>query len=110
MHKCHQSKGKRARCSAGVFFGSIAERVQPRYYSISSSPKAHPRAVHITCSVVRERKGTGRLHRGLASTWLGGLPPGAGAPPAPAAALSAPSQLFRIVPVVCGFALLQASP
>jgi len=64
----------------GAFFGSVAERVQPRFYSISSSPKAHPGAVHITCSVVRERKGTGRLHLGVASTWLGRLPPGAEVP------------------------------
>lgn len=62
--------------TAGAFFGTVAKPLQPRFYSISSSPKAHPRTVHITCSVIREPKGTGRLHHGVASTWLGRLPIG----------------------------------
>lgn len=65
-----------ARPPLGAFFGSIVAPIQPRYYSISSSPAAHPGAVHVTCSVVRERKGTGRLHHGMASSWLGRLPKG----------------------------------
>jgi FAD binding domain len=61
---------------AGAFFGAVAKPLQPRFYSISSSPKAHPRHVHVTCSVIREPKGTGRVHNGVASTWLGRLPIG----------------------------------
>ena len=62
--------------AAGAFFGGVTTLLQPRFYSISSSPKAHPRAIHVTCSVIEERKGTGRLHHGVASTWLGRLPAG----------------------------------
>jgi NADPH-ferrihemoprotein reductase len=65
-----------AKPSLGVFFGSVAPHLQPRYYSISSSPAQHPRAVHITCAVVRERMPSGRLHEGVASCWLARARPG----------------------------------
>ncbi|MEL7231337.1 MAG: hypothetical protein AAGJ85_02370, partial [Pseudomonadota bacterium] len=45
--------------------------LQPRLYSISSSPKAHPGEVHLTVGEVRyDMHGTGR--KGVASTYLGG--------------------------------------
>jgi NADPH-ferrihemoprotein reductase len=65
-----------ARPSLGAFLGSVAPRLQPRFYSISSSPAAHPRAVHITCAVVEEAMPSGRVHRGVASTYLAAAAPG----------------------------------
>lgn len=43
--------------------------LQPRLYSISSSPKAAPGTVHLTVAALRYRK-RGRPRRGIASTFL----------------------------------------
>jgi NADPH-ferrihemoprotein reductase len=61
----------------GLFFGSVAPRLQPRYYSISSSALASPLSVSVTAAVVRERMPvTGREHEGVATTWLARAVPG----------------------------------
>jgi sulfite reductase (NADPH) flavoprotein alpha-component len=47
----------------------MLKRIQPRLYSIASSPKAHPGEVHLTVSAVRYSNG--RRHRkGVSSTFL----------------------------------------
>jgi sulfite reductase (NADPH) flavoprotein alpha-component len=49
--------------------GSLLRPLQPRLYSIASSPKAHPGEVHLTVGTVRyEAHGRSRL--GVASCWL----------------------------------------
>jgi NADPH-ferrihemoprotein reductase len=69
-----------AQPSLGAFFGSVAPRLQPRFYSISSSARLHPRSVHVTCGVVREAMPSGRVHHGLCSSWLAGAQAGAKLP------------------------------
>ncbi|XP_033620353.1 nitric oxide synthase, endothelial isoform X2 [Fukomys damarensis] len=51
---------------------------QPRYYSVSSAPSAHPGEIHLTVAVLayRTQDGLGPLHYGVCSTWLSQLKAG----------------------------------
>lgn len=50
-------------------FVRTLKRLQPRLYSISSSPVAHPGRVHLTVGAVRYEK-DGRARKGVCSTFL----------------------------------------
>lgn len=63
MHACAGAK-----FTAAEFTGFL-RKLQPRLYSISSSPKAHPGEVHLTIGAVRY-EGHGRSKKGVASCWL----------------------------------------
>ncbi|CAG4908085.1 unnamed protein product [Colias eurytheme] len=49
--------------------------LQPRFYSISSSPLAHPQRIHVTVAVVqyKTQSGEGSTHYGVCSTYLQSL-------------------------------------
>nr|CAD7261659.1 unnamed protein product [Timema shepardi] len=53
----------------------LLPRLQPRYYSISSSPKVYPNTVHVTAVLVEYETPTGRTNRGVATTWLAAKKP-----------------------------------
>ncbi|XP_026757602.2 nitric oxide synthase-like isoform X1 [Galleria mellonella] len=52
--------------------------LQPRFYSISSSPLAHHSRIHITVAIVvyKSQNGKGPTHYGVCSTYLKNLKPG----------------------------------
>lgn len=50
-------------------FVALLKKLQPRLYSISSSPKAHPGEVHLTVGAVRYET-HGRNRKGVCSTYL----------------------------------------
>ena len=61
-------------------FVKLLRKLQPRLYSISSSPKAHPGQVHLTTAIVRYQS-LGRARQGVCSTFLAErVAPGASVP------------------------------
>ncbi|XP_039746679.1 nitric oxide synthase-like protein isoform X1 [Pararge aegeria] len=66
-----------ARPSASLL-AAILSPLQPRFYSISSSPIAHPKRLHLTVAVVtyRTQDGEGPVHYGVCSNYLMDRKPG----------------------------------
>ncbi|MGW8364940.1 molybdopterin-dependent oxidoreductase [Streptomyces wedmorensis] len=56
--------------AAAADWAGVLKRLQPRLYSISSSPLAHPGEVSLTVSVVRYANDRGRDRGGVCSTYL----------------------------------------
>lgn len=53
----------------------LLPRLQPRYYSISSSSKLYPLHVHVTAVLVQYQTPSGRINKGVATTYLRGKQP-----------------------------------
>lgn len=48
----------------------LLPRLQPRFYSISSSAKVHKDRVHVTAVVIEYDTPTGRTNQGVCTTWM----------------------------------------
>jgi len=57
-------------------FIMVCPRLQPRYYTISSSSSAHPTTIHITLAVLEEEKKDGSKFTGVCSGYLAGTKSG----------------------------------
>lgn len=57
------------KATSAAEFAAPLRKLQPRLYSISSSPKAHPGEVHLTVAVVRYEL-NGRARKGVCSTFF----------------------------------------
>lgn len=53
----------------------LLPRLQCRYYSIASSPKANPRSIHICAALVKYKTSTGRPAEGVCTSWLANMIP-----------------------------------
>jgi sulfite reductase (NADPH) flavoprotein alpha-component len=67
----HQSKtgDQKSKIPSPADFVRTLKKIQPRLYSISSSPRAHPGQVHLTVGAVRYDK-DGRRRKGACSSFL----------------------------------------
>jgi NADPH-ferrihemoprotein reductase len=54
-------------------FVSICPRLQPRYYTISSSSSVHPDSIHATVSIMSEQREDGSTFKGVCTNYLAGL-------------------------------------
>jgi NADPH-ferrihemoprotein reductase len=54
-------------------FIEVCPRLQPRYYTISSSSTIHPQSIHVTVSVLKETREDGSIFKGVCSNFLSEL-------------------------------------
>lgn len=54
-------------------FIAVCPRLQPRYYTISSSSTKHPDSIHVTVSVLKEDREDGSIFKGVCSNFLAEL-------------------------------------
>ena len=59
----------------------LLPKLQPRYYSISSSPKKHPDSIHVTAAVVDYETKIGVQMGGVCTSWLAAMTAGAASVP-----------------------------
>ena len=52
------------------YFIAVCPRLQPRIYTISSSPSLHPREIHLTVACIQHRTIDGTLRQGVCSSYL----------------------------------------
>ena len=62
--------------AAAQDWATVLKRLQPRFYSISSTPAVEPDSVSVTVSVVRFDNHAGRPRKGVCSTYLADAAPG----------------------------------
>ncbi|XP_026495068.1 NADPH--cytochrome P450 reductase isoform X1 [Vanessa tameamea] len=86
----------------------LLPRLQPRYYSISSSPKMYPETVHVTAVVVKYKTPTGRVNKGVTTTWLAENKPEPGKP-FPRVPVYIRKSQFRL-PLQCQTPILMVGP
>ncbi|CAL1535316.1 unnamed protein product [Lymnaea stagnalis] len=53
----------------------LLPRLQPRFYSISSSPKVYPKSIHVTAVLIQYTTPTNRLSNGVCTSWLASKKP-----------------------------------
>ncbi|BFZ04391.1 hypothetical protein BsWGS_07430 [Bradybaena similaris] len=74
----------------------LLPRLQPRFYSISSSPKIHPTSIHVTAILVQYTTPTKRQYKGVCTTWLATRKPGADGEPLPRVPIFVRKSQFRL--------------
>ena len=51
-------------------FVDLCPRLQPRFFTISSSSSVHPQSIHLTVAVTKQQRADGTLFEGVCSTFL----------------------------------------
>ncbi|KAL2641396.1 hypothetical protein R1flu_008983 [Riccia fluitans] len=60
----------------GVLLRSSVTCLEPRFYSISSSPNSAPGRIHVTYALILGTSASGKVFRGVSFTWMKNASPG----------------------------------